>query len=110
MLSGLPAIGCAKSLLTGRHDPVPDERGAHVPLTYRGEQIGAVLRTRVGTKPLYISVGHRVSLPTALDYVMSCVTKYRLPEPTRAADKLASHGTLPAIAPRGESAEQQRLL
>jgi deoxyribonuclease V len=97
LLAGLPSIGCAKSLLTGRHDPVPDVRGAHVPLTYRGEQIGAVLRTRVGVKPLYISVGHRVSLPTALDIVMACVTKYRLPETTRAADGLASHGKIPVI-------------
>jgi deoxyribonuclease V len=98
VLTGMPSIGCAKSLLTGHHGPVPDERGAHVPLIQRGEQIGAVLRTRVGVKPVYISVGHRISLPTAIDVVMSCVTKYRLPETTRAADALASHGKLPAIA------------
>jgi len=99
LLAGLPSIGCAKSLLTGHHGPVPDVRGAHVPLTYRGEQIGAVLRTRVGVKPLYISVGHRISLPSALELVMACTTKYRLPETTRAADGLASHGKIPAIAP-----------
>jgi deoxyribonuclease V len=109
VLSGLPSIGCAKSLLTGHHGPVPDERGAHVPLTHRGEQIGVVLRTREGTKPLYISIGHRVGLPTAIQFVMSCTTKYRLPETTRAADRLASHGKLPAIASRGEQGEQQAL-
>jgi deoxyribonuclease V len=97
LLSGLPSIGCAKSLLTGHHSPVPDVRGAHVPLLYRGEQIGAVLRTRVGVKPLYISVGHRISLPSALDLVMACTTKYRLPETTRAADGLASHGKIPSV-------------
>jgi len=97
LLAGLPSIGCAKSLLTGHHGPVPDVRGAHVPLTYRGEQIGAVLRTRVGVKPLYISVGHRISLRSALELVMACVTKYRLPETTRAADGLASHGKIPVI-------------
>lgn len=97
VLTGIPAIGCAKSLLCGRHDPLPDERGASVPLIHRGEQIGAVLRSKVGVKPLYISVGHRISLPTALDVVMSCVTKYRLPETTRAADGLASHGRIPQI-------------
>lgn len=109
VLSGLPTIGCAKSLLTGHHGPVPDERGVHVPLTYRGEPIGAVLRTRVGTKPLYISIGHRISLPTAIQYVMACTTKYRLPETTRFADKLASHGTLPVIAARADRGEQQAL-
>lgn len=99
VLTGIPAIGCAKSLLVGHHDPLPDERGAHVPLIYHGEQVGAVLRTRAGVKPLYISVGHRISLASALALVMSCVTKYRLPETTRAADGLASHGRVPQIAP-----------
>ncbi len=101
LLSGLPSIGCAKSPLTGRHGPLPDERGAFVPLTDRGEQIGVVLRTRPGTKPLYISVGHRIGLDTAIMYVMACTTRYRLPETTRAADGLASHGKIPAIAGSG---------
>jgi deoxyribonuclease V len=98
LLAGIPSIGCAKSLLVGRHDPVPDERGAYVPLTHRGEQIGVVLRTRVGVKPVYISAGHRISLLSAIGFVMSCVTKYRLPETTRAADGLASHGKIPHVA------------
>jgi deoxyribonuclease V len=97
LLSGIPSIGCAKSLLVGHHAPVPDERGAYVPLTYRGEQVGVALRTRVGVKPVYISVGHRISLPSAIEFVMSCVTKYRLPETTRAADGLASHGKIPRV-------------
>jgi deoxyribonuclease V len=106
LLSGIPAIGCAKSLLVGRYAPVPDERGATVSLIHRGEQVGMVLRTRPGTKPVFISVGHRISLPTAIKYVMSCTTKYRLPETTRAADGLASHGRVPLI----EGAQQERLL
>jgi deoxyribonuclease V len=97
LLAGLPSIGCAKSLLVGRHDPVPDERGAYLPLTHRGEQIGVVLRTRPGVKPVYVSVGHRIGLPSAIRFVMSCVTKYRLPETTRAADGLASHGKIPNV-------------
>ena len=97
VLTDLPSIGCAKSLLVGHHPPVPDERGAYVPLTHRGEQIGVVLRTRVGVKPVYVSVGHRVGLPAAISFVMSCVTKYRLPETTRAADGLASHGKIPNV-------------
>lgn len=90
ILTGLPAIGVGKSRLTGSHDPVPDRKGAWVPLEDRGEVIGAVLRTRAGVKPLYISPGHRISLPTAIDYVMACTTRYRLPETTRWADGIAS--------------------
>jgi deoxyribonuclease V len=103
VLTGLPSIGCAKSRLFGWHDEVPEARGARVPLRARSEEIGAVLRTRVGVKPLYISVGHRVSLETALRFVLACVTRYRLPEPIRAADALASHGRLPQLeAPQGD--------
>jgi deoxyribonuclease V len=86
----LPTIGVAKSLLIGKHDELPEERGAWQPLKHRGENIGAVLRTRTGVKPVYVSSGYRVSLPTAIDYVMRCTPKYRLPETTRWADKLAS--------------------
>jgi deoxyribonuclease V len=100
VLLDVPTIGCAKSRLTGRHGPVPDKRGAHVPLVDRGEIIGAVLRTRPGTKPLYVSPGHRVSVETAVRYVMECTTRYRLPETTRAADKLASDGILPVVEPQ----------
>ena len=99
VLLDLPAIGCGKSRLTGRNDPVPDTRGAHVPLTHRGEVIGAVLRTREKTQPLFISPGHRVSIETSIRYVMACTTRYRLPETTRAADKLASDGIRPVVAP-----------
>ncbi len=85
-----PTIGVGKSHLIGSYPAVPDERGAWVPVTHRGETIGAVLRTRVGVKPLYVSPGHRISLATAIDYVMACTPKYRLPETTRIADRLAS--------------------
>ncbi len=90
LIVDMPTIGVAKSLLIGKHEEVPDSRGSWQPLINRGETIGAVLRTRVGTKPLYVSSGHRVSLPTAIDYVLRCTPKYRLPETTRIADKLAS--------------------
>jgi deoxyribonuclease V len=91
VLIDLPTIGVAKSLLVGKHDELPVEKGAWQPLRYRRETIGAVLRTRTGVKPVYVSSGHRVSLETAIDYVMRCTTKYRLPETTRIADKLASN-------------------
>jgi deoxyribonuclease V len=66
-----------------------------VPLTDRGEPIGWVLRTRANVRPVYVSPGHRVSLAAAVDLVLACTTRYRLPETTRYAHRLASHGTLP---------------
>jgi deoxyribonuclease V len=90
LLTNTPAIGVGKSRLVGTHEEPLDERGAWVPLTHKGDLIGVVLRTRPKTKPLYISVGHRISLESAIAYVMGCTTKYRLPETTRHAHKLAS--------------------
>ncbi len=90
VLTGLPTIGVGKSYFIGEHVPVPDERGAWVPVTDAGEVIGAALRTRPRTRPLYISSGHRISLPTAISYVMRCTTRFRLPETTRLAHRLAS--------------------
>lgn len=90
VITDLPAIGVAKKRLVGEHEEVPAERGRWVPLTDHGEVIGAVLRTRERVKPLFVSSGHKVSLKTAVDLVMSCCTRYRLPETTRQADRLAS--------------------
>jgi deoxyribonuclease V len=90
-LIDIPTIGVAKSLLIGKHDELPPEKGSWQPLRYKGETVGVVLRSRTGVKPLYVSSGHRISLPTAIDYVLRSTPKYRLPETTRLADKLASH-------------------
>ncbi len=90
VLTGLPAIGVAKSLLVGHYENLPDARGAWRPLLYQDEVVGAALRTRRGVSPVYVSIGHRVCLETAIDYVMRCCTKYRLPETTRLAHALAS--------------------
>jgi deoxyribonuclease V len=90
VLTDLPRIGVAKKRLVGSHEEPGNTRGDWVPLTHEGEIIGAVLRTRAGVKPIYVSSGHRVSLDTAVDLVMRCTTRYRLPETTRRADRLAS--------------------
>jgi deoxyribonuclease V len=92
LLTGLPAIGVAKSRLLGTHGDLPPERGAWVPLCDHGETIGAVLRTRAGVRPLYVSPGHRVSLATALALVLAATPRYRLPVTTRLAHRLASGG------------------
>lgn len=91
VLSGLPSIGVAKSPYIGTHAPVADERGAWQPLLDHGETIGAVLRTRPRVSPIYVSTGHRISLPSAIDFVLRCTLKYRLPETTRRAHNLASN-------------------
>ncbi len=90
VVTGIATIGVAKTRLIGNHGRVPDSRGRWTPLKDGDETIGAVLRTRKGVKPVYVSVGHRVSLQTAVELVMACVTRYRLPETTRAAHRLAS--------------------
>ncbi len=90
LLTNIPSIGVAKSRLSGTHDDVPQEKGSHVPLMDKGEQIGVVLRTRANVKPLFISPGHRMGMKSSIEYVMKCTTRYRLPETTRWAHKLAS--------------------
>jgi deoxyribonuclease V len=90
LLSHIPAIGVAKSRLVGTHDPLPESRGSQALLLHKGEVIGVVLRTRTHVKPIYVSTGHRVSLETAVAYTMACTPKYRLPETTRQAHRLAS--------------------
>ncbi|HLE93817.1 MAG: deoxyribonuclease V [Sulfuricaulis sp.] len=90
LLANIPSIGVAKSRLIGTHEKVPEKRGCWRPLVDNGEMIGVVLRTRTGVKPVYVSVGYGISLTTAIAYVMHCTTRYRLPETTRLAHKLAS--------------------
>jgi deoxyribonuclease V len=86
---GRPTVGCGKTRLVGRHGPLADEKGAVASLIDRGEVIGAVVRTRTGTNPLFISPGHLADIPTSVELVLRCSPKYRLPEPIRLAHKVA---------------------
>lgn len=90
VLTNIPAIGVAKSRFIGQHDPLEENRGSWQPLIDQGEIVGAVVRSRTGVQPIYVSIGHRLDLTTAIDYVLQCTPKYRLPETTRLADQLAS--------------------
>ena len=90
VVTDLPTIGVAKSILVGIHEGVGMRRGDRVPLHHKGDVIGCVLRSKDKVRPLIISPGHRVSMQAAPDLVLACCTKYRLPEPTRLADRLAS--------------------
>ena len=89
----VPTIGCAKSRLCGSHEPPGDEPGDYAELVDGGELIGAVLRTKPRVKPVYVSVGHKIDLETAVYWVLQCCRGYRLPEPTRLAH-LAAGGNL----------------
>lgn len=89
-----PSVGCAKSRLIGTHPVLEEPRGSLAELLDDEECIGAVLRTRASAKPLFVSIGHRVSLAAALRTVMACCTRYRLPEPTRLADQLVARAKL----------------
>ncbi|MEW8315618.1 MAG: deoxyribonuclease V [Candidatus Thiodiazotropha endolucinida] len=86
----IPSVGVAKTRLIGSHATVPTEKGGWVPLIDKDETIGAVLRTRSGVKPLYISIGHKISLERSIELVLACTPRYKLPETTRAAHRLAS--------------------
>jgi len=89
----MPTIGCAKSRLCGSHQIPGLEPGSHAELVDGEEIIGAALRTKPGVKPVYVSIGHKISLESAIHWVMRCCQGYRLPEPTRLAH-LAAGGKL----------------
>jgi deoxyribonuclease V len=90
VLLDLPTIGIAKSILVGHAAEPGPLPGDATPLLHGEEQIGTAIRTRPRSKPIYVSPGHRVSPETAAALVMQCARGYRLPEPTRLADRLAS--------------------
>jgi deoxyribonuclease V len=87
LLTGVPTIGCAKSRLVGVHDEVGSTRGDRTPLRHEGRVVGAVVRTRSGVRPLFVSPGHLIGVPAATRWVLKLCRGYRLPEPTRLADQ-----------------------
>lgn len=89
VLLDMPSLGVAKSCLTGKFHMPGLMKGAQSPLMAGDEQIGMVLRSKDNVKPLFISPGHRISLETSVELTLRCLTRYRLPEPTRLADKLS---------------------
>jgi deoxyribonuclease V len=96
ILLDMPSVGCAKSRLCGQETEPGEEKGCWTPLLDGDEVIGAVVRTRSHVRPVYVSVGHRADLETAVSLVLSCSAKYRLPEPTRWAHRVAGGETLSA--------------
>lgn len=97
VVSGLPTIGVAKSVLCGTHAVLGDAAGDTVPLLHDGHAIGTLLRSKARCKPLVVSAGQGLSQATALDWVRRTLRGYRLPEPTRLADRLASRRDGPQL-------------
>ncbi len=95
VITDLPTIGVAKKILVGSHEPVGPRRGDQAAVMHHGHVIGTALRSKDGIQPLIVSAGHRVSQATAVDRVLAAGRGYKLPEPTRLADRLASRRDRP---------------
>lgn len=89
VLLDLPSVGCAKSLLVGKYDEPGPARGDWSPLRVNGDVVGAVLRTRSGVKPVFVSPGHRIGVRQAVRWVLAC-SRFRVPEPIRLAEQLVN--------------------
>ncbi|HEY7486520.1 MAG TPA: endonuclease V [Streptosporangiaceae bacterium] len=88
VLTDLPAVGVAKTSLLGSYEQPDGERGAWCEIRADDEVVGRVLRTRTGVRPVFVSAGHRIDLDSACRHVLDLCPRYRLPETTRAADRL----------------------
>ena len=91
LLTGIPSVGIGKSRLIGTYKMPGIAKGSASILLHQNQQIGHVLRSRHSVSPIFVSPGHRVSFDTALEFALQCCTRYRLPETTRHAHRLASH-------------------
>ena len=85
VLLDVPTIGVSTRILVGHHGELDNERGDQAPIIYKEQQIGTVLRSKNNVKPVYVSVGHKTDLSSAVEIALGCVTRYRLPEPLHLA-------------------------
>lgn len=108
LLLDVPTIGVAKSRLIGEAGMLAGPRGSRADLVDAGEVVGSLLRTRAGVRPIYVSVGHRISIASAERWALACAPKYRLPEPTRLADRLAGEAKRRMLAGTIEIVIEQR--
>ena len=88
VVADIPTIGVAKSRLIGEGEEPEMAAGSYKALIWQGKQVGVILRTQKGIKPLYLSPGHRITLSECLEITLGCVTRYRIPLPVRQADLL----------------------
>lgn len=109
LLLDLPSIGCAKSLLVGKFEEPAPEAGSYSPLVDREETLGVALRTEDRVSPVFISIGHRVTLEDAIRLVMTCTKGYRIPEPTRQAHLLVNALRRGEVSPKSSTPIQESL-
>jgi deoxyribonuclease V len=95
VLTGLPAVGCAKNHLVGEHREPGPRRGDRAPLVDGGDVLGCVLRTQDGVRPVYVSPGHLIGVDQAADVVLGLCSSYRLPDPLRRADHISRQALRP---------------
>ena len=93
---GIPTVGCGKSRLVGSFSMPENDKGSFTSLTYKSKEVGRVVRTRDGVKPVFVSPGHLIGIDGAVELIFKTCTRYRLPEPIRAAHRLAGE-TMTAI-------------
>jgi len=98
LLADIPAIGCAKSILVGKHGHLDNEQGSLALIEHKGDVVGTAIRTRTGVCPIFVSIGHKVDLPSARRWVLACCGRYRMPESTRLAH-MAAAGRIPEQGP-----------
>ncbi|MFO1519721.1 MAG: deoxyribonuclease V [bacterium] len=98
LLLDRPSIGCGKSLLCGKYGELKFERGSTADLVHDGEKVGVALRTRDGVNPVFVSLGHRISLETSVEIILQCHSGYRIPLPTREADRFVAEVKKAALA------------
>ncbi|OGD22147.1 MAG: hypothetical protein A2Y69_02715 [Candidatus Aminicenantes bacterium RBG_13_59_9] len=106
VLLDVPSIGCAKSRLVGEYETPGTKKGSWTPLFYRGETVGAALRTREAVKPVFVSPGHRIDIADSMKIVFACCRGFRIPEPLRRADQLSKLAKRPA---RGDSTSREKI-
>ena len=104
----IPTIGCAKSVLVGEYKMPPARRGSTSALLHAEEEIGKVVRTRTGVRPIFVSCGHRVSLPTAVRLALACCDGYRIPKPLHEADRWVKQLRSMTIGDRSEAKGDRR--
>ena len=98
LIADTPTIGCAKSRLTGKHGPLPGEAGSRADLVNKGQVVGMAVRARTDVSPVFVSVGHKVDLHSAVEWVLACCRGRRIPETTRLAHRAAAGRLVGAIS------------
>jgi deoxyribonuclease V len=103
VLANTPTVGCAKTLLCGQYEEPASTTGSSSPLIFKEEVVGAVLRTKNAVKPVFVSPGHMMDVPSTVDIIKQCIGRYRIPEPTRLAHNIVNQFRLGEI-PEGYTA------